>query len=113
MEHIEHTPSDEQLLHRIRSEYLEMPGLQLSREQAQRLWALDALTCARLLERLVETRFLQCGLDGRYVRVSETRMHRLPMRMVKAEIDLQGSGRPAARRAPSARWRAYRRQARC
>ena len=47
----EHRPLDEGLLRRIRSEFLEMPGLRLSREQAQRLWALDAATCDRVLER--------------------------------------------------------------
>src|SRR5262245_7291557 len=35
----------ESLLRRIEGEYLEMPGLQLTREQAQRLWVLDCDTC--------------------------------------------------------------------
>ncbi|HLG54300.1 MAG TPA: hypothetical protein VI485_03150 [Vicinamibacterales bacterium] len=102
MERIVYTASDEQLLHRIRGEYLEMPGLRLSPEQARRLWALDAPTCVRLLECLVQARFLQC-LDGQYARVSENRMHRLPVRMAKANIDLEEWGRQGARRIVSTR----------
>ena len=99
----EHNASDGQLLRRIRSEYFEMPGMRLSREQAQRLWGLDAPTCARLLECLVEAGFLQRGPDGRYGPVSENHMHREPLRMAKADINLEDWGRQAARRLPSAR----------
>jgi hypothetical protein len=53
---------------RIRGEYLEMPGLRLSIEQASRLWALDRIACVALLEHLVENDFLQCDRNGRYVR---------------------------------------------
>lgn len=53
---------------RIRGEYLEMPGLRLSIEQASRLWALDRFACVELLEHLVKDNFLQCDRDGRYVR---------------------------------------------
>jgi len=41
-------------LHLIRAEYLEMPCLQLTRQQVQRLWGLDELTCNALLEALVD-----------------------------------------------------------
>ena len=47
------------MLRRIRSEYLEMPGLRLTRRQAQRLWGLDEHTCAQLLDSLTESRFLR------------------------------------------------------
>lgn len=93
MESTNHTASDEQLLCRIRSEYLEMPGLRLSREQAQRLWALDGSTCAYLLERLVATGFLHYAADGRFVRSGDDCIHRQPLRMAKADIspkDWQG-----------------------
>lgn len=46
------------LLCRIRNEYLEMPGLRLTRPQAQRLWGLDEETCWQVLELLVESTFL-------------------------------------------------------
>ena len=84
---IEHRPLDEGLLRRIRSEFLEMPGLRLSREQAQRLWALDAATCDRVLRALVDADFLQRGMDGRYGRIGEGPVRHPPMRMAKASID--------------------------
>ena len=38
---------------RIEAEFREMPGLQLTERQMQRLWTLDSGTCAVLLEILV------------------------------------------------------------
>ena len=46
------------MLRRIRREYLELPGLCLTLEQARRLWDLDEQTCRDAMQRLVETRFL-------------------------------------------------------
>lgn len=46
------------ILRVIRAEYLEMPGLQLTSRQAQRLWGLDAQTCAAMFDALVRARFL-------------------------------------------------------
>ena len=43
----------------IRSEYLEMPGLSLTKPQAQRLWGLDAETCDALIDQMVSARFLR------------------------------------------------------
>ena len=83
----ERCPSDQELLCRIRSEYLEMPGLCLTCVQAQRLWALDAATCARLLENLVETRFLHRRVDGQYRRVSDGDVNSQRTRMAKADMD--------------------------
>ncbi|MGE5243760.1 MAG: sigma 54-interacting transcriptional regulator [Betaproteobacteria bacterium] len=48
----------ERLLDRIYIEFLEMPGLHLTRRQAQRLWGLDEQTCLQVLDYLVETKFL-------------------------------------------------------
>jgi hypothetical protein len=56
------------LLSRIRSEYLEMPGLRLTRPQAQRLWGLDEPTCTHLLDSLAEANFLRRTDDGTYAR---------------------------------------------
>ncbi len=52
----------------VRSEYLEMPGLNLTRRQVQRLWNLDGDTCDRLLETLINVRFLRQTPSGAYVR---------------------------------------------
>jgi hypothetical protein len=61
----------DQLLHRIYSEYLEMPGMRLTRQQAQRLWGLDELTCLLSLEYFVEAGFLvRTGVDT-YGRVTD------------------------------------------
>lgn len=57
----------------IRSEYLEMPGLHLTRPQAQRLWGLDALTSDALLGTLVATGFLRRTRTGGYMLSDETR----------------------------------------
>ncbi len=55
-------------IHLIRSEYLEIPGLHLTRSQVQRLWNLDAVTCDSLLEALVGVQFLRRTHAGAYVR---------------------------------------------
>jgi hypothetical protein len=43
----------------IRAEYLEMPGLHLTRAQVQRLWALDRDLCDAVLDALVALEFLR------------------------------------------------------
>ena len=57
----------ERLLAIVRGEYLEMPGLRLTRHQAERLWSLDAGTCERLLATLEEARFLRRTRGGDYM----------------------------------------------
>ena len=42
----------------IQSEYAEMPGLQLSKQQAQRLWNLDSRTTDIIFDALESSRFL-------------------------------------------------------
>jgi hypothetical protein len=51
---------------RVRGEYLEMPGLRLSVDQASRLWALERAFCQEVLDALVGADFLQRDRDGRY-----------------------------------------------
>jgi DNA-binding IclR family transcriptional regulator len=51
----------------VRAEYLEVPGLELTREQAQRMWGLDRAACDELLAALVESRFLRRTRDNRYL----------------------------------------------
>jgi hypothetical protein len=66
------TPSP-QLLARIRSEYLEMPGLRLTVLQARRLWCIDILTCTAALTALEASGFLDKTRDGAYVLASAER----------------------------------------
>lgn len=57
-----------ELLHRIESEYAEMPGMCVTAPQAQRLWGLDPITCAFVLTTLVERRVLRRTQRGMYVK---------------------------------------------
>ena len=54
----------------IRAEYLEFPGMQLTRAQVQRLWNLDDATCSAVIEALEEERFLRRNDKNSYVRVN-------------------------------------------
>lgn len=63
-------PIDAALLQRMWSEFVEMPGLRLTRAQAQRLWGVDAETCVSALESLVAVHLLVHGADDKYSRPS-------------------------------------------
>ena len=65
-----HDESITPLLHRIRSEFLEMPGLRLTAAQAARLWALDRPTSERVLDGLTVAGFLFKNREGAYLRAS-------------------------------------------
>lgn len=52
----------------IRLKYAEMPGLQLTFWQAQRLWHLSDELCDRALTALTSQGFLIRTSDGRYMR---------------------------------------------
>jgi hypothetical protein len=51
----------------IRAEYNEMPGLCLTRAQAQRLWRLEPELCDNILRAMVDAGFLRLTSSG-YVR---------------------------------------------
>ena len=55
-----------QILHRVRGEFREMPGMRLTLEQAMRLWSLNRETCASVFDELMASRFLQRDVNGRY-----------------------------------------------
>ena len=59
-----------ELLVRIEGEYREMPGLNLSVTQAERLWGLDRHTCASVLTTLMERRILKRTTRGTYLQRS-------------------------------------------
>lgn len=61
--------SHDALLTRIRGEYLEMPGLRLTVDQAQRLCGVDRTPCQMALDALVEAGFLCVRPDGVYARL--------------------------------------------
>lgn len=60
------------LLQRIRAEYLEMPGLRLKVEQAQRLCGVERAVCQHVLDTLVERNFLCVKPDGAYARLTDS-----------------------------------------
>lgn len=56
------------LVARARGEFLEMPGLRLTPDQAARLWGVSGPMARRLLQALTDARFLVCYDDGSYAR---------------------------------------------
>jgi hypothetical protein len=60
-----------ELVGRIRAEFLEMPGLRLTVAQASRLWGLDEGACRRVIEVLVGASFLRWTDDDMLARVGE------------------------------------------
>lgn len=57
-----------ELLKRIEAEYVEMPGLNLTLPQAQRLWTADRHTCQRAFDRLIARGVVRMTVRGRFVR---------------------------------------------
>ena len=67
----ESAPHDDMaLLHRVRSEFLEMPGLRLTPAQAARLWAIDRSISEQILNGLASSGFLARTAGGAYLRAS-------------------------------------------
>jgi hypothetical protein len=58
----------DQMLLRVRREYEELPGLRLTRWQAQRLWRLDPAECELVMTSLVRATFLTESRDGTFMR---------------------------------------------
>jgi len=61
---------DDVIRRRAEAEYLEMPGLKLTAQQASRLWHLDAAASAQLLDSMVDAGVLDRARDGAYVLLS-------------------------------------------
>jgi hypothetical protein len=60
-------PSNQQIVARVRGEFLEMPGLSPTLAQAARLFALPATECQQVLGLLLNDGFLRCSPDGHYL----------------------------------------------
>jgi len=58
----------EHLVGRIKAEFLEMPGLQLTVLQAARLWGLERSMCESIIEALVGAAFLRRTPAGAVIR---------------------------------------------
>ena len=68
--HVKSTRASEhdRALARLRSEFIEMPGLRLTPAQAARLFGIERQDCERLLRSLVHHRFLTEHHDGSFAR---------------------------------------------
>ena len=58
------------IVERVRGEFIEMPGLQLTMAQAARLWGLDLTACRNVVDVLVESAFLRWTAGGKIVRAT-------------------------------------------
>jgi hypothetical protein len=56
------------LAHRVKNEFIEMPGLQLTLPQASRLWGLDHEASRLVIDALVDVRFLRWTPQGTVIR---------------------------------------------
>lgn len=65
------TPQSQEMLERLRAEYLEMPGLRLKPEQVQRLCGIERTVCQMVLDSLVGAKFLCVKPDGSYARLTD------------------------------------------
>jgi hypothetical protein len=76
--------ADNTMLKRIRAEYLEMPGLSLTLEQAQRLCGVEQALCTTVLNALVDENFLCVKAGGNYARSTDGEISH--PRAVKADL---------------------------
>jgi hypothetical protein len=81
----------EEVLDRIRAEYLEMPGMRLKLEQVQRLCGIERFMCKAALDSLVNANFLCVNSDGCYARVADGKVPWL--RPSRADVDTLTKGR--------------------
>ena len=58
----------QEVVRRIRGEFLEMPGLRLTEQQVRRMWRLDETACDAVLGALIDARFLAKTRDGSFIR---------------------------------------------
>lgn len=59
------------VIQRVRAEYLDLPGMRLKAEQVQRLCGVERSVCQMVLDTLVDARFLCVKADGQYARLTE------------------------------------------
>ena len=67
------------VVNRLRAEFLEMPGLRLTAGQVQRLCGVERTLCQLGLDSLVATKFLYLKSDGVYARTTDGEVSRPPM----------------------------------
>jgi hypothetical protein len=65
----------EDVVSRLRGEFLEMPGLRLKSAQVQRLCGVERTVCKVVLDLLVDEKFLTVKSDGHYARLTTGDRH--------------------------------------
>jgi len=63
------SPSVAALVRRVQDAFLDIPGLSMTIEQAQRLFRIDRATCQALFDALVESAVVTRRADGAFVRL--------------------------------------------
>ena len=58
------------LLNRLRAEFVAMPGVRLTSEQVQRRCAIEGAMCQLLLDSLVDAKFLRVKRGGTYAQLN-------------------------------------------
>lgn len=58
------------VVQRVRAEFLEMPGLRVTPDQARRLWNLEGDVCRAVIEALVAESFLRWTVSGAVTRAN-------------------------------------------
>jgi len=86
----ERSRATDDVLARVRGEFLEMPGLRLTVAQARRLWGLDAASCDALLTALIDANFLFRTRDGAFMRVEHVRQSSLTSMSRPAQMSEKG-----------------------
>jgi hypothetical protein len=74
---------------RVRSEFVEMPGMQLTLPQATRLWNLGADDCRSVIDALVDVGFLMWTPQRTVMRASRDVRVRLSARNTSAVVNNQ------------------------
>ena len=75
------------VVNRLRAEFLEMPGLRLTSGQVQRLCGVEKTLCQLGLDSLVATKFLYVKTDGVYARITDGEVSH--PRVVRAGLGLR------------------------
>ena len=90
--------SVQDVIARVRAEFIEMPGLQLTLEQIQRLCGIEARVCSVVLDSLVRTKFLCANANGTYARLHDESIAHAHLASVKTERALERRNVHVARR---------------